>query len=166
MNKHAKLITLVVMTLACARTDPHFAELKEMARTPGNRAEAQAISARAFSAHQQKKYSESERLWFEAAKKDPSWSTIYFNLACSTALQGRLPVALEYLKITLSLDATPAMVNAIRSDPDLAALRSSPLFAELKLSNEQSTPDALKDYIGTVRCYRVKAGLPILGRRC
>lgn len=95
--------------------------LFQLEKKSGDRDAAMNFHKQALAEHKKKNYKEAEKLWYQAAKADPAWSKAYFNLACSTALQGSDTLPIEYLKITLKLK--PGYLKKVLSDPDLESLR-------------------------------------------
>ena len=83
----------------------------------------------ALGAHKKKNYKESEKLWYKSAKADPSWSKTYFNLACTTALQGKKKAAVEYLRIALQLNVK--LLKSAQKDSDLKSLKGDKEYKEL-----------------------------------
>ncbi len=96
----------------------------------GNREEAQKHYNQAMGSHKEKKYNDSEKFWYIAAKIDPSWVEPFFNLACATALQGKHEIAVEYVEIALSMDRIKVFPWA-QNDKDLAGLRKNKKFIRL-----------------------------------
>jgi hypothetical protein len=76
--------------------------------------------------HAAKAYADSERLWAEAARKDPAWDWPFYNLACSTALQGRADDAIAYLEMVRDRKPDPGMLARIETDKDLKSIRTRP----------------------------------------
>jgi tetratricopeptide (TPR) repeat protein len=108
----------------------YLQELKNISKVAGDRSKANQLHKKALDEHKKKNYTESERLWYEAAKSDPAWGKTYFNLACTTALQGKKEIAVEYLGIALSLDAKNLMKPA-ENDSDLKSIRNLESYKEL-----------------------------------
>jgi len=108
----------------------YLQELKNISKDNGDRSKATQLHEKALDEHKKKNYTESERLWYEAAKTDPAWGKTYFNLACTTALQGKKEIAVEYLGIALSLDAKH-MIKPAEKDSDLESIRNLESFKKL-----------------------------------
>jgi hypothetical protein len=99
-------------------------ELRALPRTPGDRARAMALHTEALKVHRAKNFAESERIWADAARADPAWDGPYYNLACSTALQGRPDDAIAYLEMVRDREPDPGRLRRIETDRDLRSLRA------------------------------------------
>lgn len=106
------------------------AELKRLAGTVGDRGKAGVLHRQALAEHRKKNYAAAEELWYRAAKADPSWARMYFNLACATALQGQTAVSLDYMEIALSLDRAVVLVW-MKNDSDLAGIRGDDRYRRI-----------------------------------
>jgi len=134
----ALVFIFVIMTAIAAddQSQRFLNELKMLNRifigpaSDEHKAEAKKFHTRAMESHKQKKYLESEKFWYLAAKLDPRWVEPFFNLACSTALQGKHEVALEYLEIALNMDRNKVVPWA-RNDSDLAGLKKNAKYIRL-----------------------------------
>jgi tetratricopeptide (TPR) repeat protein len=68
--------------------------------------------------------------WYKKALVvDPDFGDAYYNMACVYAVQGKVALALRYLKIA-SLNGY-ATADGIAQDPDLTSLRQSPEYQAL-----------------------------------
>jgi len=106
-------------------------ELIQLKKVSRNKIEAGKLHAQAMEKHKKKDHRESERLWYLTAKADPAWVEAYFNLACSTAMQGMKPdIAISYLEIALGMDKKKVLPWA-KNDPDLASIRGEARYSEL-----------------------------------
>ena len=141
--KRVKILSIPVfvfmlLTLAAAdnQSQAFLDELKMLNRifvgpaSSENQAEAKKLYGQGMESHRQKKYLESEKLWYMAAKADPKWLEPFFNLACSTAMQGKHEIAIEYLEIALNMDRNRVLPWA-RNDSDLAGLRKNEKYIRL-----------------------------------
>jgi tetratricopeptide (TPR) repeat protein len=72
------------------------------------------------------RYREGLKMDLRLARLCPSDAVVYYNLACSYSLMGRLKNAARTLSRAISLGYRD--LDHIRTDPDLAALRDSRVF--------------------------------------
>lgn len=150
--KRSLLLLLVFLIAArgASESERYLNELRGYAGRPGDGAEASSFDTRAMKAHGAGQYPEAEKLWFEAARIDPSNPKYFFNLARSTTLQGKAALALEYLKLMKNV-RFDEYYGAMLNDPDLAALRSSSAGAAFfqEIRKDLDTILWVKGLIGT-----------------
>jgi len=137
MRKNCPIALLVLIFIAAAVSADEMSqsnywknELKAMKKISGDRARAQKLHDMAMVAHKKNNFPESERLWHLAAKADPGWADTYFNLACSTAMQGKRDIAVEYLEIALDLDRNTVLPWA-KNDSDMTNLKDNKKYQRL-----------------------------------
>jgi hypothetical protein len=70
------------------------------------------------------RYKEAERLVLAGLEEHPGHAVMHYQLACYTALDGRLDTAMEHLRAALAGD--PALARYVEGDTDLDALRDRP----------------------------------------
>ena len=70
------------------------------------------------------RYEEAERIVLAGLEEHPGHPVMHYQLACYTALDGRLDTAMEHLQIALRGD--PSIMRWARGDADLDALRDRP----------------------------------------
>lgn len=63
------------------------------------------------------------------AEREPHYPLIFYNLACTESILGRVEDALADLRWAVELE--PSFATYARGDEDLAALRDTPQFAEI-----------------------------------
>ncbi|MCP4572804.1 MAG: tetratricopeptide repeat protein [bacterium] len=94
---------------------------------PGNRG---AMTNLALACLAREEFDEAETLLQEVASAAPEDPHVRYNLACVAARQGRAAAAAVRLEEALDLGFTAW--EAIEADPDLARLRASPEYADLR----------------------------------
>lgn len=130
------IIIVFCYTPGCRSDNPsqqYYEELKMLQKIHtgyGDREKAKSYYSEAMQFHMEKKYRDSERLWYMAAKTDPGWLDPFFQLACSTALQGKHDIALGYIEITLASDRLK-WFKRITADTDLAGIRQNEKYTRL-----------------------------------
>ncbi len=73
-----------------------------------------------------------------SARIDPTWVEAYFNLACATAMQGKIEISLAYVEMILKKDRVK-VIAWVKNDSDLAALRKESRYMSLvKLYDPQN----------------------------
>jgi tetratricopeptide (TPR) repeat protein len=70
------------------------------------------------------RYAEAEQIVLAGLDEHPGHPDMHYQLACYTALDGRLDEAMEHLRVALETD--PSLAKWARGDDDLAALRDRP----------------------------------------
>jgi tetratricopeptide (TPR) repeat protein len=70
------------------------------------------------------RYEEAERIVLAGLDEHPGHPVMHYQLACYTALDGRLDEAMRHLRIALETD--PSLMRFASSDADLDALRDRP----------------------------------------
>lgn len=70
------------------------------------------------------RYADAERIVLAGLEEHPGHPTMHYQLACYTALDGRLDEAMEHLRSALA--GNPSIAEWARTDDDLAALRDRP----------------------------------------
>ncbi len=70
------------------------------------------------------RYAEAEQIVSAGLEEHPGHPVMHYQLACYTALDGRLDVAMEHLRV--ALEADPSIARWARTDVDLEALRDLP----------------------------------------
>jgi hypothetical protein len=70
------------------------------------------------------RYAEAEQIVKAGLDEHPGHPVMHYQLACYTALDGRLDEAMEHLRLALAAD--PSLAKWARGDDDLAALRDRP----------------------------------------
>ncbi len=163
------LILLYFLPIAAAAdydSRAYLNELTALIKITGNAKEGQALHTRAMESHGKKKYEDSEKLWYLAAKADPGWVEAYFNLACSTTLQGKIIVALGYVELALAMDSAKTL-PWVMNDPDLAGLRTYAKYFQLvetysaknRASGSNATPGGshwIAEVLGKTFTYRFR----------
>jgi len=130
------IIIVFCYTPGCRADNPsqqYYEELKMLQKIHtgyGDREKAMSYYSEAMQFHMEKKYRDSERLWYMAAKTDPGWLDPFFQLACSTALQGKHDIALGYIEITQAKDSLK-WFKRITADTDLAGIRQNEKYTRL-----------------------------------
>jgi len=78
---------------------------------------------------QMKRYEEAKNYFNNILKKDPNYSSAWYNKACLASLKNNKEKALEYLAKAIDLDQE--YIDMAKSDEDLANVRDSQEFKEL-----------------------------------
>ncbi len=105
-------------------------EMQTLGTKSGNRRRSARLHSRALRLHKRGRYKEAETIWGDAARADPAWERPFYNLACTTALQGRAGDALAYLKMVAKREIDYKRLRKVETDSDLASLRDRPELAE------------------------------------
>lgn len=84
---------------------------------------------RAYRLYEQKRYTQSMRLFQKMLAETPDDALLNYDYACVLALTGSPRAAMRRLKRALELDRT--LASFARNDPDLASLRNDPEFQRL-----------------------------------
>jgi len=124
------ILFIVPSLVAQNASQAYLDELKNIKKISGNNKVARELHLKAMDNHKKKMYSDSEKLWYRAAKADPGWVEPFFNLACSTALQGKQEISFEYLEMALNMDKTK-VIPWVKNDPDIASLRKYKKYSQL-----------------------------------
>lgn len=121
---------------AAARPLALVDEMRALPRTSGDRTKATALHRQALKEHGAHKFAESERIWAEAARADPSWSVPFYNLACTTARQARPLDAIAYLELIRDRSPDRELLWRIEHDGELQPIRSRPEYEALVVEIE------------------------------
>ncbi len=70
------------------------------------------------------RYADAEQIVLAGLEEHPGHPTMHYQLACYTALDGRLDEAAEHLRV--ALEGNPKIIEWARTDEDLAALHDRP----------------------------------------
>lgn len=140
-------------------------QVRALPRTAGDRKQAMALHSQAMKVHAAKDFEESERLWAEAARADPSWSWPLYNLACSAALQGRSAAALAYLEMMRDRAPEPDMLRRLETDADLASIRRRPEFEALFVEIADGIHGRSRDVSCPEGMVRIPRGAVLMGSR-
>ncbi len=118
----------ITLLLQCGNEVVNYLEeVKRINKIPGNPKKAIEYHTKALKEHKNSNFQEAERLWFMAVKTDPVNPRYYFNLACTTAAQGKDSIAIEYLKLVRDFGNNKYYLS-ILNDPDLESLRNSIIY--------------------------------------
>jgi hypothetical protein len=111
-------------------------EMRALPVTSGDRTKASAFHKQALKVHATHKYAESEQAWANAARADSSWTWPFYNLACTTAVQGRPLDALAYLEMMRDRNPDRQMLWRVEHDGELESIRSRPEYEALVVEIE------------------------------
>jgi hypothetical protein len=121
---------------AAARPLALVDEMRALADTSGDRTKAKELHRQALKVHATLKFAESERIWAEAARADPSWNVPFYNLACTSALQAHPLEAIAYLEMVRDRNPDREMLWRIEHDGELRSIRSRPEYEALVIEIE------------------------------
>lgn len=112
-----------------------FENLQRVVKKSGDFNKSRRLHKKALKVHSKKDYAQSSELWYEAALADPVWWKPYYNLACVAALTGKKDIAVDFIRLALTVSKSyksPQLLYYLRIDSDLKNLHGFPPFEKIR----------------------------------